>query len=56
MNTCYFCGTAVEDDYYCFGCEEAICDDCNLNESCWGHHAPDCHTDVPDPELDEDFD
>lgn len=53
MNSCYFCGTPLDDDYFCFGCEEAICDDCNLND-CSGRHAPECH-DTYDIDLD-DFD
>lgn len=27
--TCCFCGKAVTDDSYCYGCEHYVCEDCD---------------------------
>lgn len=41
---CYKCGLEVIDakEYWCYGCEEVICDDCG--EAPWGGHIADEHT------------
>jgi hypothetical protein len=42
---CFFCEVKFvdkgldPDDYYCYGCHEYVCDDCNLNAAVCGPHA-----------------
>ena len=35
---CYFCGKNVDDDSYCHGCLEYVCEECSLNPDVWGAH------------------
>src|SRR5438093_11309196 len=43
VGVCYFCGQPTEEDFYCFGCEEYICTECDHNYGCSGRHTPECH-------------
>lgn len=51
---CYHCGKAVDNDYYCYGCKEYICDgeDCNLPwsvaDAIGRGHSPEDHKIDPD--------
>mgnify|MGYP001615993200 CR=1 FL=1 len=41
---CYFCEKTVGADYYCYGCQEHICDECTTAENPpLGSHIPEDH-------------
>lgn len=47
---CYFCGVDLDETFFCYGCEEFICQYCDETEV-WGQHTASEHQ----GELDEDF-
>jgi hypothetical protein len=53
MGTCYFCGAAVGDDDYCFGCNEYVCEACGAT-FCVGRHSPECHAALDDDLANDD--
>jgi hypothetical protein len=44
MAKCYFCHREVSEDDFCFGCDEYICDKCDINEV-GGDHLVEDHKD-----------
>ena len=40
---CYNCGNLMDSEFYCFGCQEFICDECDTDFGCFGSHEPDDH-------------
>jgi len=40
---CYFCGKEVDGMFYCFGCGEFICSDCEGDDSPFGRHSIEDH-------------
>ena len=53
MGVCYSCGTSLDDAYFCFGCKEFICDDCDRNSECVGSHSVGCHLSEPYNDYDD---
>jgi len=63
-NKCYFDGDDVEgrdgttncepmepiEDYFCYGCEEHVCDNHTLNLALIGQHSPEEHLEEEDEE------
>lgn len=48
MARCYFCRRDVaKDEFYCFGCNEVICDPCDTSPQ-EGMHSVDDHQDADD--------
>lgn len=45
MNPCGICGTPVDDDYFCFGCKEYICDR-HGDSPYGGSHKVDAHAEA----------
>jgi hypothetical protein len=35
---CYFCGAEVSGEFYCFGCKEFVCDNCESESPPMGPH------------------
>lgn len=52
---CRFCGVELDNDYFCSGCGEFICDDCDVScgEIPFGGHDPFEHRISPGEEDDE---
>lgn len=40
---CYFCGKEVNGEFYCFGCGEFICDECECDDPPFGRHSIEDH-------------
>jgi len=43
MGKCYFCGKEVDDEFYCYGCKEYICEDHLGYDPPMGEHHPEDH-------------
>jgi len=43
MPKCYFCKKEVSDDYYCYGCDEYVCDDCDKEPELGEDHEVEDH-------------
>lgn len=39
---CHFCGKEVDSDFYCYGCGEYVCEECDEKEP-WGPHSIEDH-------------
>ena len=40
---CYLCGKQVSEEMYCFGCQEYICDECDVGHCIGFNHKPEDH-------------
>lgn len=40
---CWFCGKAVTKDFYCYGCRQYICGECDTGNPDFGKHKPEEH-------------
>lgn len=40
---CYKCNQPTPTEYFCYGCAQVICGDCNMNENLMGEHIVDDH-------------
>ena len=40
--SCYFCGKEVDGMFFCFGCKEFVCSECDKTEIA-GHHSVEQH-------------
>lgn len=53
---CFNCSAPLDDDYFCYGCEEFVCDECNVSGA-WGDHTAEDHLIADwDDEEDDDWD
>ena len=56
-NKCYHCKESCNEDQFCHGCKQYICEDCSKNyEMPWGGHDPDLHLEIPYEESYENED
>ena len=53
MATCYKCEKPCDEDTYCYGCREHICEKC-CKEDPWGTHEPEDHYETDEDEEPEE--
>ena len=41
MPKCYYCEKELTEDYYCYGCKEHICEDCDETGASGNHSIED---------------
>ena len=42
-NTCFNCYSPCDEDAYCHGCKEYVCDECGVEDTPFGEHSPEDH-------------